>query len=256
MSDQVRNAKFDHVGFGVYDHEGPHAFFAGTLGGSPYMGGPTPTFFGAQWEFRDGARLEAIAPNGPRDGFLYRFLDQRGAGIHHVTFKVDNIHQACDAARSHGLDIVGFDDSNAGWKEAFIHPKQAQSVVVQFAESHPELDEDWDTSFRFPDDPPRKPATAARVLGLRICAHDSACCRALWTNLIGGACAQTGDELVFTWKDSPMRIAATINRGHPEGAAGIEVERSAEHALGEQPIAVLGTRFVTEGTVLVPVGRI
>src|SRR4030095_6575510 len=75
-----------------------------------------------------------IEPAGD-DGFLHRFLAQRGPGVHHVTFKVPSTRAACDRARALGLNPVGFDDSDPGWIEAFLHPKESLGIVVQFAES-------------------------------------------------------------------------------------------------------------------------
>lgn len=55
--------------------------------------------------------------------------------IHHVTFKVPSLAQICDGARAIDYEIIGYDDSHPDWKEAFLHPKQAQGLVVQFAET-------------------------------------------------------------------------------------------------------------------------
>ena len=52
-----------------------------------------------------------------------------------MTFKVPSTRAACDRARALGLNPVGFDDSDPGWIEAFLHPKESLGIVVQFAES-------------------------------------------------------------------------------------------------------------------------
>ncbi len=45
------------------------------------------------------------------------------------------------AVRVHGIEPVGVDVSNADWKEAFLHPRDAHGIVIQLAEQHgaPEL---------------------------------------------------------------------------------------------------------------------
>src|SRR5262245_15300792 len=105
----------------------------GALGGSPAHGGSSSQYRFGQWRFDGGGRLEILEPEKP-DGFLSRFLETRGPGIHHVTFKVPSLQDACGRARDLGYDIVGYDDSDPEWKEAFLHPKQALGIVVQFAE--------------------------------------------------------------------------------------------------------------------------
>src|SRR5574341_163521 len=110
------------------------AVLVGLLGGTPDYGGPSGVYRFCHWRFRGGGRLEILEPMGT-DGFLHRFLRERGPGIHHVTFKVPSLGEACDRARAHGYGIVGYDDSEPGWKQAFLHPKEALGILVQLAES-------------------------------------------------------------------------------------------------------------------------
>ena len=63
-----------------------------------------------------------------------------GPGPHHVTFKVPDIAAAIDDSRGRGLRPVGVDLSDPGWKEAFLHPKDAPGIVVQLAEAPHEWD--------------------------------------------------------------------------------------------------------------------
>jgi len=63
-----------------------------------------------------------------------KFLASNGEGVHHVTFKVTDITAAIERARSLGLSVVGIDLEDASWKEAFIHPKSANGVLMQIAE--------------------------------------------------------------------------------------------------------------------------
>lgn len=223
-------------------------FFCGVLGARPYAGGPAAGFMGAQWEFLGGARLEAIMPAGPPGGFLHRFLQQRGPGVHHVTFKVPDIHAARAAAEYHGYKVVGFDDSNPGWKEAFLHPKQAQGIVVQLAESHPDLDPGWSADFEFPAAPQPPAPETAHVVGLRLCANEELAARKLWSDLAGGRCEPGNGELIFTWRDSPLRLAVSLSSRLPPGPTAIELGSRPAELGGETSVDEIGTRFVSKGT--------
>ena len=100
------------------------------------------------------------------DAFLHRFLAQRGPGIHHVTFTVPSLSEACDRARAHGYLIVGYDDSDPEWKEAFLRPKEALGIVVQFAEPGPRPS--GENAPRWPPPPePANPPPPVTMLGLR-----------------------------------------------------------------------------------------
>jgi methylmalonyl-CoA/ethylmalonyl-CoA epimerase len=238
----IEGAKLDHVACGVARIAEAAGFVAGVLGGEPWLGGPGIQFVFAQWRFEGGGLLELIEPVGPPNGFLRRFLASRGPGVHHVTFKVKDLALACERVREAGLDVVGFDDSSPGWKEAFLHPKQAQGVVVQLAESHPELDGGGGEAWRFPPGP-AAPPPPVRLLGLHLAARDLRAARRQWGELLGGAERRLGPDLVFVWPDSPLRIRVSPQPEGPEGPLALELAAARDLELPPRTHPVLGTRF-------------
>ncbi|HET9731074.1 MAG TPA: VOC family protein [Acidimicrobiales bacterium] len=110
--------------------------YVGDLGGSWVAGGATVGFDSAQVRFANGMKLEALHPYAvERNDFLRRFLDRSGPGPHHMTFKVPDLGAALEDVERAGWQPVNVDMSDPGWKEAFLHPKQACGVVVQLAQS-------------------------------------------------------------------------------------------------------------------------
>ncbi|MGI9009118.1 MAG: hypothetical protein ACR2FU_23520 [Streptosporangiaceae bacterium] len=92
-------------------------------------------FWWGQLEFAAGPKIELLTPTGgPDAAFLERFLAARGAGPHHLTFVVPDIGATLDAVRAAGIEPVGVNLASQNWKEAFIHPKDAQGIVVQIAQ--------------------------------------------------------------------------------------------------------------------------
>jgi catechol 2,3-dioxygenase-like lactoylglutathione lyase family enzyme len=86
-------------------------------------------------------KVEGLEPFSPEtNDFLVRFLAAAGPGPHHLTFKVPDIEEAIDRARSAGHQPLGVDLSGAHWREAFLHPREAAGIVVQLAWSSGELD--------------------------------------------------------------------------------------------------------------------
>ena len=237
-------AKLDHIAFGVPDIGPVAELLAGHLGGRERGSGPGGGFVFWQWEFAGGGAIEVIVPEGP-DGFLHRFIAARGAGPHHVTFKVPDIHDALDRARAHGYEPVGFDDRFPGWKEAFLHPKQAQGIVVQFAESHPELEDgDWGDAVR-----PEFPAIRAgretvQVVGLLLSSRSEERALRQWQSLLGGALARERERLVFRWPESPLRIAVRIAPDAEEGPLALELAAAHRIALPEGPHPALALPLV------------
>src|SRR6202521_2989445 len=130
---RVDRVLFDHVAIGMAKMADAAPFLSGALGGIPDSGHPNGAFTWGTYRFEGGGSIEILEPRGA-SGFLNRFLAERGPGIHHVTFKVPSLDQVSARAEKAGYDVVGRDDSDVTWKEAFLHPKQALGIVVQFAE--------------------------------------------------------------------------------------------------------------------------
>jgi len=114
----------DHIAVATERITSASPILTGMLGGKPHFGMDSGNFRFGQWRFKAGGRIEVLEPAGT-DGFLHRFLAKHGPGIHHVTFKVPNLRTACERAESHGYTIVGYNDSDPRWEEAFLHPKEA-----------------------------------------------------------------------------------------------------------------------------------
>jgi catechol 2,3-dioxygenase-like lactoylglutathione lyase family enzyme len=210
--------RFDHIAIAQPRIAEAVPFLVGVLGGVPDYGAPSGPYRFFQWRFDGGGRIEVLEPLGP-DGFLHRFLATRGPGVHHVTFKVPSLAAACERACHHGYDIVGYDDSSPHWKEAFLHPKQALGIVVQFAETSGGGVPRWS-----PPPGPDHPPPPARVLGLRMRAQSRAHADRQWREVLGAEVSPgPGGALVYRWPDSPMHLAVEIDPERADGPIAIEV---------------------------------
>jgi catechol 2,3-dioxygenase-like lactoylglutathione lyase family enzyme len=132
----LKQIVLDHVAHAVPAWKDAWARYAPDLGAEWKSGGEGTGFSPAQLHFANGARIELLMPHDTTtNDFLARFLEQNGPGPHHLTFKVPDLLAALDAVRDAGFDPIGVDLRDPGWKEAFIHPKQATGVVVQLAQA-------------------------------------------------------------------------------------------------------------------------
>jgi methylmalonyl-CoA/ethylmalonyl-CoA epimerase len=233
--------RLDHVAIAVPRAEDAVDWLVARLGGRPFAAGPGLGFRFWQFAFARDGRIELLEPEGPANGFLQRFLAARGEGIHHLTFKVPDLGAAAERAARFGYDVVGRSELHPSWKEAFLHPKQAQGIVVQLAESHPELEpEEW-SAMPFPPLP--EPARQrADVLGVRLRAASEARARRQWQELLGGECRAERNGLVFCWPESALAVTVELEAGAAEGPLGIEI---ADAGLDDRGAHVLGTRWLS-----------
>ena len=222
-----RSILFDHVACGVRRMDVIAVLLERELGGTPHRGGPGQGFRGAQWAFDGDGRLELIEPDDEPGGFLHRFLDSRGPGIHHVTFKVPDLHAARDRAGALGFDVVGFNDEHPEWKECFLRPKQAGGIVVQMAEVDPDVDSDnWVPIAAVTSGPPVR-TTSLR--GLRLVSRDHANMRRCWVDLFGATVEVTRGagsmlhEETFRWAGCPLALRVLADPGADiEGPVALE----------------------------------
>jgi methylmalonyl-CoA/ethylmalonyl-CoA epimerase len=177
--------------------------YRGELGGVWVSGDDEGWGFApAQVRFANNMKVEVLMPNLPeRNDFLRRFLDHRGPGAHHITFKVPSIAAALEQVEGAGYRPVGVDLRDPTWKEAFIHPKDGPGIVVQLAEAPLEWSSPPPANF-----PPAtiEPAATLDYVGLAVSDVDRA--RHLFVDLLDGAPIAAGrDELFgvdyaeFTW---------------------------------------------------------
>lgn len=76
---------------------------------------------------------EIVEPTSD-DSFLTRFLKERGPGLHHATFQVEDIEKAAEILRARGIEPFGGVRVAPTWKELFIHPQDGWGVLIQLYE--------------------------------------------------------------------------------------------------------------------------
>ena len=131
----VRGAQLDHVAIAVHDAGETAKLFRDVLGAEFLFFGDNASqgFRFVQYGFPFGGRVELVTPIA--EGFVSRFLDKRGEGVHHMTFKVTDLAAQVDRMRAAGVQLIQVNLEDTHWKEAFIHPKNAHGVLIQVAES-------------------------------------------------------------------------------------------------------------------------
>jgi methylmalonyl-CoA/ethylmalonyl-CoA epimerase len=103
------------------------------LGGEYLMGGDSldGTWRWVQFRYPGGGKVELLEPLG--EGFLSRFLERHGEGLHHMTFKTDDVAAAVAELENRGYEVVDVDLDDPHWKEAFLRPSKAHGTLIQVA---------------------------------------------------------------------------------------------------------------------------
>jgi len=195
------SAYLDHLAIAAESWDDLWPRYRGELGGQWVSGGESWGFAPAQLRYANGMKIEALMPHMPeRNDFLRRFLDRRGPGAHHVTFKVPDITAAIDQVETAGYRPVGIDLSDATWKEAFIHPKDGPGIVVQLAEAPAEWSSPAPAGF-----PPTSIESAATLDYIGLAVTDTPRAVELFVGLLDGELTGTGSDESFSTDYTDLR---------------------------------------------------
>lgn len=131
-------SRFDHVAMAVPRIVDALPLYRDLLGGEFYTGGDNARlgYRGIQLEYA-GGKVEILEPLDGSD-FLDSFFAKRPhGGLHHVTYIVPSLKAAVAASQAAGYSIHGEYTEDARWQEVFVHPREANGVLLQLAQTGP-----------------------------------------------------------------------------------------------------------------------
>lgn len=77
------------------------------------------------------SEIELVQPTSPETG-VARFLSERGGGMHHLCFEVDDIVGMLTDLKGKGVRLINEEPLELpGRKMAFVHPKSSGGVLIE-----------------------------------------------------------------------------------------------------------------------------
>ncbi|MDS0477858.1 methylmalonyl-CoA epimerase [Natrinema sp. 1APR25-10V2] len=70
------------------------------------------------------------------DGTIARYLEDNGAGIHHLALATDDIEAALETVRDHDVTLIDEEPRPGAWGHsvAFLHPKDTGGILIELVE--------------------------------------------------------------------------------------------------------------------------
>lgn len=128
--------RVDHLGFAVNDIDQSVEFYRHAFGITEWERIELPERHMAVAVAKVGDTLiELIAPTSEEASFA-KYLRERGQGMHHIAYTVDDIAASLDELRARGVPLID-QEARPGIHNtlvAFIHPKGAQGVLVELVQ--------------------------------------------------------------------------------------------------------------------------
>jgi methylmalonyl-CoA epimerase len=127
--------KIDHVAIVVKDVEKAVKSYADMFGFKVVerMAGPSDDFTSVMMQVGD-IRVELFQPL--KAGSHMRYLEERGGGLHHVSFATDDINSDLKTLKAQGKKLQNEEPMvlPSGDKVAFVHPSAAENVLIELVE--------------------------------------------------------------------------------------------------------------------------
>jgi len=126
----------EHIGIAVKDLDTNAPFWKHVLKIS-HKGTETVAQEGVTTDIYDtGSGKVELLKSTVSGSVIEKFLENRGEGIHHVCFEVDNINKAIIELKELNIDVISDRPTVGaeGYKVVFIHPKSTGGVLVELAQ--------------------------------------------------------------------------------------------------------------------------
>ena len=127
--------RIHHIGIAVEDLSGARRFFEENF---RLQSNPHESFGELDFSFvpMDGTALELLQSTTDA-GVIAKFIKNRGTGVHHITFEVDDIQAELDRLKQKGIVLINEKPYRNAHDElvAFIHPKSTFGILIELLQA-------------------------------------------------------------------------------------------------------------------------
>lgn len=129
----------DHIGVAVRNIEDTIRFYENVLG-AKLIDRYRSDARGVESEIAimevDGARTELLAPTNNDTSPIARFIKQKGKGVHHIAYRVDNLDAALEELKQKGIRIL--EDSlrinKHGRRLIYLNPADTEGTIIEYCD--------------------------------------------------------------------------------------------------------------------------
>ena len=127
--------KFDHVGLAVNSAEETIALLSKLFGFEIKESRAEPEAgFKSTLISKEDVTLELIEPIGPQ-GMIQKFIEKRGAGLHHVSIQVADLAEEMKRLKDLGVQFIGEEAAEVGCsKVIFVHPRSTGGLLIELTQ--------------------------------------------------------------------------------------------------------------------------
>jgi len=129
----------DHIGVAVRNIEDTIRFYENVLG-AKLIDRYRSDARGVESEIAimevDGARTELLAPTNNDTSPIARFIKQKGKGVHHIAYRVDDLDAALEELKHQGIRTL--EDSlrinKHGRRLIYLNPADTEGTIIEYCD--------------------------------------------------------------------------------------------------------------------------
>ncbi|WP_226036879.1 VOC family protein [Aquibacillus saliphilus] len=133
------NKKMDHIGIAVRDIESSITFYTKVLE-AKLIDHYSSDAKGVESEIAimeiNGERIELLAPTNNTTSPIARFIKQKGKGVHHLAYRVDDLDQALLELKQQGIRVL--EDSlrinKHGRRLIYLNPADTEGTIIEYCD--------------------------------------------------------------------------------------------------------------------------
>ncbi len=128
--------KIEHIGIAVKDLEKANKLFTSLLGKKNYKSEIVNSEGVKTSFFKMGkSKIELLAAT-TSDSVITKFIKNKGEGIHHIAFSVDDIETEIKRLKKQGFIVLNSKPKKGADNKlvAFLHPKNTHGVLIEICQ--------------------------------------------------------------------------------------------------------------------------
>lgn len=128
--------KIEHIGIAVKNIEEANKTYTALFGTLPYKQEAVESEHVITSFFRCGPNKIELLQATDESSAIYKFIEKKGEGIHHIAFAVDNIEEETMRLKNEGF-VPLLDKPKKGADNKlimFLHPKNIHGVLVELCQ--------------------------------------------------------------------------------------------------------------------------
>ena len=128
--------KIEHIGIAVKDLEKSNQLFA-SLFGKPHYKVEAVESEGVKTSFfKAGPNKIELLEGTTKESPIFKFIEKKGEGIHHIAFAVDNILSEVERLKKEGFIVLNKIPKKGADNKLviFLHPKSTNGVLIELCQ--------------------------------------------------------------------------------------------------------------------------